>query len=72
MIVEPPGDPNASTGRLPEKTMVGLMLLRGRLPGPGEFARPGVGSKSVSSLFSRKPRLGTTIPLPPICSIVKV
>ena len=37
-----------------------------------EFARPGVGSKSVSSLFSRKPRLGTTIPLPPICSIVKV
>src|SRR5439155_26436369 len=25
---------------------------------PGELARPGVGSKSVSSLFSRKPRPG--------------
>src|SRR5438132_13508504 len=72
MIVDPPGEPNASTGRPPEKTIDGLMLLRGRLPGPGELARPGVGSKSVSSLLSRKPRPGTTMPLPPVCSMVKV
>jgi hypothetical protein len=28
--------------------------------------------KSVSSLFSRKPQLGTTMPLPPVDSIVNV
>ena len=28
--------------------------------------------KSVSSLFSRKPRPGTTMPEPPVCSIVSV
>src|SRR5205814_10349668 len=72
MIVEPPGEPNATTGRPCDNTIVGLMLLRGRFPGPGELASPGVNSKSVSSLLSRNPRPGTTMPLPPICSIVKV
>jgi hypothetical protein len=57
--------------------MVGAMLLRGRLPGAGRLGSGTVGSagakvKSVSSLLSRKPRPGTVIPLPPVCSIVSV
>ena len=53
------------------------MLERGRLPAAGRFgsgAVPCVGAKlkSVSSLLSRNPRPGTTIPLPPVCSIVCV
>ena len=72
MIVEPPGEPSASTGRPWSKTIVGAMLERGRLPGAGEFAVPVVKLKSVSSLLSRKPRPGTVMPLPPICSIVNV
>src|SRR3954468_14547531 len=52
--------------------MVGEMLERGRLPGAGELAVPVVKLKSVSSLFSRKPKPGTTMPLPPVCSIVNV
>src|SRR4051812_37379847 len=72
MIVAPPGEPTASTGVPSRWTIVGDMLERGRLPGAGELARPGVGSKSVSSLLSRNPRPGTTIALPPVCSIVNV
>ena len=48
------------------------MLERGRLPGAGEFAVPVAKLKSVSSLLSRKPRPGTVMPLPPVCSIVNV
>ena len=72
MIVEPPGEPSATAGRPWSKTIVGAMLERGRLPGAGEFAVPVAKLKSVSSLLSRKPRPGTTIPLPPVCSIVNV
>ena len=32
----------------------------------------GVKEKSVSSLLSRKPRPGTVIALPPVCSMVRV
>src|SRR5215213_615737 len=77
MIVAPPGDPSASTGRKPFVTIVGLIDERGRLPGPGRFgsgtpAVLGTKLKSVSSLFSRKPRPGTVIPDPPVCSMVRV
>ena len=77
MIVEPPGEPAAKYGAPSFNTMVGLMLDRGRLPGAGRFGSytPGADaakSKSVISLFSRKPRPGTVIPLPAICSMVLV
>src|SRR5687768_6378871 len=77
MIVAPPGEPSASRGAPPESTIVGAMLLRGRLPGPGRFgsgtpAVTGIMLKSVSSLLSRKPRPGTVIADPPVCSIVNV
>src|SRR3954447_16582574 len=72
MIDAPPGVPTASTGRPLRSTIVGAIDERGRLRAAGEFALPGVKSKSVSSLLSRKPRPGTTIPLPPVCSIVNV
>jgi hypothetical protein len=57
--------------------MVGDMLERGRLPpagrlGSGSPDEGGAKSKSVSSLLSRKPRPGTTMPLPPSSSIVLV
>ena len=73
MIVDPPGEPSASMGS-PSLvvTIVGLMLLLGRLPPAGELARPGTGSKSVSSLLRMKPWFGTVIALPPVCSMVKV
>jgi hypothetical protein len=73
MIVDPPGEPRASIGS-PSLvvTIVGLMLLLGRLPPAGEFARPVTGSKSVSSLLRMKPCFGTVIALPPVCSMVKV
>ncbi len=57
--------------------MVGEIEERGRLPGPGRLGSgtPGVSGvklKSVSSLLSRKPRPGTVMPLPPVCSMVSV
>src|SRR6266545_3803926 len=55
MIMEPPGEPSATTGWPSARTIVGLMLLRGRLPPAGEFADPGWKLKSVSSLLSRNP-----------------
>src|SRR5690242_17039258 len=77
MIVAPPGLPTVSHGRPRRRTIVGAMLERGRLPpcgrlGSGEPSAGGAGSKSVSSLLSRKPYPGTAIPLPAICSIVLV
>src|SRR6478672_4192638 len=77
MIEAPPGEPIARKGLPSRSTIVGDMLDRGRLPGAGRFgsgAVPCVGAKlkSVSSLLSRNPRPGTTIPLPPSCSIVFV
>ena len=72
MIVEPPGEPSASTGRPRSSTIVGAIEERGRLPPPASSAVPGSKLKSVSSLLSRKPRPGTTMPLPPVCSIVNV
>ena len=72
MIVDPPGEPSASTGSPSLVTIVGLMLLLGRLPPSGELARFGTGSKSVSSLLRMKPWFGTVIALPPVCSMVKV
>ena len=77
MIEAPPGDPTASHGLPAWSTIVGDMLDRGRLPAAGRFgsgtpACSGVKLKSVSSLLSRNPRPGTTMPLPPSCSIVLV
>src|SRR4051794_34480725 len=72
MIVEPPGEPTASTTRPLRITIVGLIELRGRLSGCTEFAVPVGKLKSVSSLLSRKPRPGGVMPEPAICSIVFV
>jgi hypothetical protein len=77
MIVLPPGEPSPMSGLPSLSTIVGAMLLRGRLPGAGRFAAGRVTSgalksKSVSSLFSRKPRPGTVMPLPPVASMVSV
>ena len=60
MIVAPPGDPTASTGRPSRNTIVGLIEDRGRLPGAGRLgsgtpSNSGSGLKSVSSLLSRNP-----------------
>src|SRR5689334_9961150 len=58
--------------------IVGDIELRGRLLGPGRLGSFAAGAcvsvklKSVSSLLSRNPRPGTTIALPPVCSIVSV
>ena len=65
------------TGRPWASTTVGLMLERGRLPGAGRLGSgtpgtSGAGLKSVSSLLSRNPCPGTTIPEPPVCSMVSV
>ena len=73
MIIEPPGEPTASSGSSSSRTIVGLIELRGRFPPSTLFGcvvEPK--SKSVSSLFRRKPQPGTTMPLPPIDSIVNV
>ena len=74
MIVEPPGDPSASTGLPSCSTIVGDIELRGRLPGSIRFGSSGsyTALKSVSSLLSRKPRSGRTMPEPPVCSMVSV
>ncbi|MNW51332.1 hypothetical protein D3C74_288160 [compost metagenome] len=74
MMVEPPGEPMASTGSPSCRTMVGAIEERGRLPGSMRFGSCGsyTVEKSVSSLFSRKPRSGTTMPEPPVCSMVNV
>ena len=77
MMVAPPGEPMASTGRPSRNTIVGLIEERGRLPGAGRLgsgtpANSGTGLKSVSSLLSRNPWPGTTMPLPPVCSMVRV
>ena len=77
MIVDPPGDPSATKGSPSSSTIVGDIELRGRLPGSGRLGSlSGTGKtvvvKSVSSLLSRKPRSGTTMPAPPVCSMVRV
>src|SRR3954463_4439380 len=77
MMVAPPGDPTARSGRPLRRTIVGAIEDRGRLR-PASWVAPrglvpsGPRLKSVSSLLSRKPKPGTTMPLPPVCSIVKV
>jgi hypothetical protein len=47
---------------------------RGRLPGSRRLGSSAdqTSEKSVSSLLSRNPRPGTTMPDPPVCSIVRV
>ena len=77
MMVAPPGEPRARNGLPSLSTMVGDIELRGRLFGPGRFGSGAVPCvplklKSVSSLLSRNPRPGTTIPLPPVASMVRV
>ena len=74
MIVEPPGVPSASHGLPFLSTIVGAIDERGRLPGWIRFGSVAtyVAEKSVSSLLSRKPRPGTTMPEPPVCSMVSV
>jgi hypothetical protein len=77
MIVAPPAAPTAINGRPCRSTIVGDMLDRGRLPAAGRLGSgtpgcSGVKLKSVSSLLSKKPRPGTTMPLPPSSSIVFV
>jgi hypothetical protein len=54
-------------------TIVGLIELRGRLSPSARFGCVVESKlKSVSSLFIRKPKPGTTIALPPVDSIVNV
>src|SRR4051812_7812563 len=77
MIVAPPGEPAARKGLPSLSTIVGAIELRGRLFGPGRLGSGAVPCvpvklKSVISLLSRKPRPGTTMPLPPVCSMVSV
>ena len=73
MIMLPPGEPSASSGLPSSSTIVGLIELRGRLPPSTRFGCVSESKlKSVSSLLSRKPQPGTTIPLPPVDSIVYV
>ncbi len=55
MIVEPPGEPKATRSPSGLRTMVGAMLLQGRLPGSGVLGWGLTGSKSVSSLLRMKP-----------------
>ncbi len=69
MIRLPPGLPTTSTGVPFFSTMVGAIDDRGRLPGstrlaigtPPDWVRK---EKSVSSLFSRKPRTIRRLPKP--------
>ncbi len=74
MIVDPPGEPSATNGSPSSRTMVGDIEERGRFPPSMRLGSLSsyTAEKSVSSLFSRKPRPGTTMPEPPICSMVKV
>ena len=55
MMVAPPGLPMVKAGLPFLSTMVGAMLLRGRLPASGTFGWGALKSKSVISLFNRKP-----------------
>src|ERR671918_1881925 len=73
MIMDPPGEPTASTGSPSSSTIVGLIELRGRFRPSTLLGWPTRSKlKSVSSLFSRKPHPGTVIPFPPVDSIVYV
>ena len=73
MIDAPPGEPTASNGLPWRVTIVGAIELRGRLRGPALFGWSAESMlKSVSSLLSRNPCPGTTMPLPPVDSIVNV
>ena len=82
MIVEPPGDPKAATGLSLRKIIVGDIELRGRLPAAtslapgskfvGSGSKAGILLKSVSSLFSRKPKPWTSSPVPQADSTVFV
>ena len=56
MIIEPPGEPTASTGRPSRVMIVGAIELRGRLPPSGALGcMASLMLKSVSSLLSRNP-----------------
>src|SRR5687767_5557991 len=73
MIIEPPGEPVARNGSPLLVTIVGAIELRGRLPPSARFGCVVESKlKSVSSLLSRNPQPGTTMPLPPVDSIVNV
>ena len=74
MMVAPPGEPSARNGLPSWSTIVGDIELRGRLPRWSRFGSSSSYSseKSVSSLLRMKPRPGTTIPEPPVCSMVRV
>src|SRR5215204_6269409 len=66
LLIKPhylPSRTASSTGSPSQVTIVGLMLLLGRLPPSGELARFGTGSKSVSSLLRMNPWFGTVIAL---------
>src|SRR5687767_8574338 len=73
MIIEPPGEPVARNGSPPSITIVGAIDERGRLPPSALFGWVSeLKLKSVSSLLTRKPHPGTTMPFPPVDSIVNV
>ena len=74
MIEAPPGDPSARNGRPLRVRIVGDIDDRGRFPPSSRFGSVALQTrlKSVSSLFSRNPRFGTSSPAPPVCSIVRV
>src|SRR5215212_8614327 len=60
MIVDPPGDPRVSMECPSRVTIVGLILLLGRLPPSGELASPGAGCSSCTLLI---PDVQTSSPL---------
>ena len=73
MIIEPPGDPRRARACPSRRRSSGDIELRGRLPPSARFGCVSESKlKSVSSLLSRKPQPGTTMPLPPVDSIVNV
>src|SRR4030095_7232516 len=77
MMVDPPGEPSARNGLSSFRMIVGDIDERGRFPGAMRFGSVGLGGlgaagQSVSWWFGGKPRRGTTMPEPPVCSIVSV
>ncbi len=73
MIIEPPGEPVARNGAPSSVMIVGAIDERGRLPASALLGWVSESKlKSVSSLLTRNPQPGTTMPLPPVDSIVNV
>ena len=68
----PPEAPSPNLAPSERATIVGHMLLKGRLPGAIEFGRPGRGSNHMMPLFHRMPVEGSMTLEPKIESNVCV